>query len=165
MSSSTALTVSLFGVPGALGGALLYWAYTSLRRERATRRWPRAPGTITSSSVSTADSRWTDQQGDVHETTGHTPNIAYEFAVGDRKLRGDKLVLGAPTSYSRYGDAEQVTRRYPVGAAVQVFHDPDDPTTAFLETGTPGGAWVLLAMGAVFFSLGLLGVLLFIFLG
>ncbi len=162
MPHLTALDVTLFGVPGALGALLLYFPVRALRRERATRRWPRAPGTITSSSVKSEAGSWTDQQGEVHETMGHTPCVTYELTVGGRTIQGANLQLGTTRSRAQYGDALRVVQRYPVGAAVQVFHDPADPTNAFLETGAPGGLWVLFMLGGIFFSVGLVGVVLFV---
>ncbi|KFA92921.1 DUF3592 domain-containing protein [Archangium violaceum] len=89
---------------------------------------PSAPGTITRSRV--VEHR--DSDG---STYGFEVRYAYE--AGGRAYEGSQYRYGAWRS-SNKRVAEDLARRFPVGAIVPVFHDPESPGDAVLVTGIQG---------------------------
>ena len=164
MSTPSLLALSLIGTSGAIGGLIMTFGLRPIMRERAARRWPRAPGVIQASSYEAHDGTSRDRHGyDVTSTT-FTPVVAYEYTVDGRTYPGRRIRLASAAT----GNADAVKRtidRYPPRARVQVFYDPNDPASAFLETGTSGGAIFLTAFGALFVALALLGVALVVLVG
>ncbi len=64
-------------------------------------------------------------------TTDYWPDIQFTYQYGGESLTSTKVwVVGKGGSEA---EAKAVQRRYPQGAAVTAFVDPDNPGTAFLE--------------------------------
>ncbi len=108
---------------------------------RAAGRWPQTQGTVTASRVA---SRRT-APGDLAYTSRDTemtsePFVEYEYAVKGRTFRCSRLSVAerAPGS-----ERERILARYPVGAAVTVSYDPEDPSRAVLERTLPLGTMFL----------------------
>lgn len=145
-----ALACALIGVVGVL---VALWGRSFIARDRAIGRWPKAPGTITSSRYESETGTTRDAEGyDVTSTT-FTPVVAYRYTVQGREYDGSKVARVA----ERTGDAKRVKAcidRYPPGARVEVLYDPADPATAYLETRTSGGAVFLMAFGGFFALMG-----------
>jgi hypothetical protein len=96
----------------------------------ASESWPTAEGKILSSRVQSRRDR--DSNG--RATTQYTAKVDYEYQVGDRRYRSQRIQYGLFTSNVR-GQARSVVDRYPQGQAVQVRYDPDSPETAVLDPG------------------------------
>ncbi len=64
------------------------------------------------------------------------PAVEYEFSVGGRKVRGNRIGIGEDSGGA---DTEATLRRYTVGAAVTVYYDPANPKNCVLERGVPEG--------------------------
>jgi hypothetical protein len=79
--------------------------------------------------------------------------ILYEYSVDGVTRRSDVWRLGAGTSSYTKASTSAV-ERYPVGAAVTVFVNPDNPADAVLEPANP--SWFVLIAGIVFAAAGLL---------
>jgi hypothetical protein len=58
--------------------------------------------------------------------------IEYEYAVEGQKFRSDKVTF-SHTGESGAGFAERYVSKYPVGAQVTVYYEPDDPDFSALE--------------------------------
>lgn len=145
-----ALTGALFGVMGVL---IALWGRSYIARDRAIGRWPKAPGTITSSRYESETGTSRDAEGyDVTSTT-YVPVVEYRYTVQGQEYPGTRVARVV----ERTGDAKRVKAcidRYPAGTRVEVFHDPNDPTIAYLETRTSGGAVFLMVFGGVFALMG-----------
>lgn len=61
--------------------------------------------------------------------------IIYEFTVGDYLFRSDGVTFG-PTGDADPVFANDYIAKYPVGRAVTVFYDPENPTFSVLEPAT-----------------------------
>lgn len=135
----------------AVGLPMVWLALRAFARDRAMRDWPRAPGVITSSSVTSRVERVRDKNGLYYDSTFHDAALRYTYTVGGVTREGTKLSReGSPTSQAgaqRYVDA------YPAQKAVEVLYDPDDPATAYLEVHTSIGAIILLAFGGLWLAL------------
>ena len=75
------------------------------------------------------------------------PAVEYEFSVGGRKVRGDRIGIGEDSGGA---NTEATLRRYTVGAAVTVYYDPANPKNCVLERGVPEGVGKGLAIIAGF---------------
>jgi len=62
--------------------------------------------------------------------------VEYEFSVGGRKVRGNRIGIGGDSGGA---DTEATLRRYTAGAAVTVYYDPANPKNCVLERGVPEG--------------------------
>jgi hypothetical protein len=93
--------------------------------------------------------------GEGSSKTSHvyTPEVVYEYTVGDRSYRNDRVAI------AHVGDEEEanaIVARYPVDARVTVHYDPDDPGTSVLEAGTRSSTYVGLGLCAGFLAVALL---------
>ena len=71
---------------------------------------------------------------DEAETIVNAPAVEYEFEVGGRTMRGSRIGIGDDWGGA---NSEATLARYPVGAAVTVYYDPNDPKSCVLERGGP----------------------------
>lgn len=97
-----------------------------------SRKWTRVRGRITASWVSES----TDNDG----PSSFMPAVHYKYHFEGRDLSGDQIgfiVMGA----RHRGVALRTLERYPVGAEVDVYVDPQRPTRSVL---TRGVSWVSL---------------------
>jgi hypothetical protein len=111
------------------GGLLIFMSIRDGRKAKASLQWPSVPGTVLSSEL-------------VVDTTGeiatYTPVVTYSYVVNGQALRCSKVRCTSTTS-------KKVLAKYPRGGAVQVFFDPQVPSTAVLEKG--GGTSVMMFAG------------------
>ena len=117
---------------------MAYGTYLVLKSRRA-RLWPTAEGKIIDSRV-----RETLDDG----STLYDAYILYEYSVNGVRLRSDVWRLGVGRS-SFAGLAKRPVAKYPIGAPVTVYCNPDKPTDAMLETGN--ASWAFLVFGLAFF--------------
>ncbi|SEP31512.1 Protein of unknown function [Rhodospirillales bacterium URHD0017] len=99
---------------------------------RRASGWSTAVGRIVKSSTAAQRHR---SAGDA-TTVKTVPAVEYEFAVGGRKVRGNRIGIGGDSGGA---DTEATVRRYTVGAAVTVYYDPANPKNCVLERGVPEG--------------------------
>jgi hypothetical protein len=64
------------------------------------------------------------------------PAVEYEFSVGGRKIRGNRISIGEDSGGA---NTAATLRRYTAGAAVTVYYDPANPKNCVLERGVPEG--------------------------
>jgi hypothetical protein len=99
---------------------------------RRAAGWSTAVGRIVKSGTAAQRHRSAGEA-----TTAKTvPAVEYEFSVGGRKVRGDRIGIGGDSGGA---DTEATLRRYTVGAAVTVYYDPANPKNCVLERGVPEG--------------------------
>jgi hypothetical protein len=94
--------------------------------------------------------------------TYYYPVVQYRYRVDGRDFLGERItsdsvrVLGARSderSRNR-GLVQRILARYPEGAAVRVYYDPDDPNRSVLEPGVTRGAQLKAALGSLLFVAG-----------
>ena len=126
------------------GAAMLgYWFFLR-NKVKATSNWPATRGRITSSKLESRK----DVDGDVSEIL----YVTYDYAVAGDTLRGDRISFSGSGS----GRSKQKLARYPTGAEVDVFYDPQKPASAVLERKLPGNVVMLPIAGACFIVVGIL---------
>lgn len=91
-----------------------------------SRRWPEAPGVIsTSYKKETHDA----------EYTKIAPIVRYRYRVDGLELTGTRVMFGGFISTSAGVYARRITERYRPGQEVVVRYDPQKPEESVLEPG------------------------------
>ena len=118
-----------------------------LDNAKASRDWPSVPGVITRSAVATKRS---------DGKTMYSSDVVYRYQVEGRELTCNSVFFGGNTSSSNSSAAYNVTGRYPEGAEVDVYYEPEDPANAVLEPGTRWQSYIVFGLGLVFLIVGVL---------
>jgi hypothetical protein len=138
---------TFFPLPFILAGLIAVWiASGDVVDGLASTDWPQATGTVTESYIETHAS---------DDSTSFSAVVRYLYTVDGVEHRGERVAF-TRWNYNDIHDAEIVKSRYPEGAGIVVFHDPNTPQNAVLEPGLFAGALGLLALGSVFAVVGLL---------
>jgi hypothetical protein len=103
---------------------------------RKAQSWSQTTARIVRSEMDEQRHRFT---GDA-ETIRNVPAIEYEFTVNGRKVRGRRVGIGDDAGGA---NTEATLARYPKGAIVTVYYDPNAPTHCVLERGGPFAAHAL----------------------
>ena len=99
---------------------------------RRAAGWSTAVGRIVKSSTAAEHHRFAGEA----TTVKTMPAVEYEFSVGGRKVRGNRISIGEDSGGA---NTAATLRRYTVGAAVTVYYDPANPKNCVLERGVPEG--------------------------
>lgn len=110
---------------------------------QAAKNWEKVEGAITVSSVEQSPVHVSDDLNDA------TPVIRYRYHAGGQDFESDQIRIGGQPLTTRVLAGRQVAR-YPVGARVDVFIDPNDAKNGLLEPGQQGNLAAQLAFTIVF---------------
>ena len=106
------------------------------RRMAAVSQWPATMGNVMMSTIERRSSE-----------DGYTdyPVVQYSYQVGGQAYESYKLAPGPEVGGT---GARKVISKYPVGAQVMVFYDPQNPAEAVLERKAPAQwlMWLILAI-------------------
>jgi uncharacterized protein DUF3592 len=102
------------------------------RRMAAVSQWPSTMGTVHASYLERRHS-----SGDSGST--NYPVVQYSYQISGQPYQGTKLAPGPEVGGTGAG---KVVARYPAGAQVMVFYNPQNPSDAVLETKAPA-QWIL----------------------
>ncbi len=133
----------------AAGVCLLIFAGTlfNLVRMRgqmqAARSWNKIEGVITVSKVDQPPAHVSDDLNDA------TPVIRYRYRAGGQDLESDRVAIGGEPLMTRVL-AGKLVGRYPVGAHVDVYVDPNNPKQTLLEPAELRNLSALVAFTIVF---------------
>jgi hypothetical protein len=108
-----------------------------MRRRMATvSQWPATMGNVIMSSIERRSSE-----------DGYTdyPVVQYSYQVGGQAYQSYKLAPGPEVGGT---GARKIIAKYPAGAQVMVFYDPQNPAEAVLERKAPAQwlMWLILAI-------------------
>lgn len=123
-------------------------------RGLSSRNWLTTEGQITDSGIEAQQSM--DDEGNTRTTYG--VSLAYTYNVSGQELQGNRRSFSNVRTNSRRR-AEQILARYPQGGTVTVYHHPDDPALAVLETGVHWFTYAALILVLGFLVFGILGAL------
>jgi hypothetical protein len=148
MSTNILGTVIIGFVLVILNVVFLAVIYFMRRKMAVVRQWPSTMGTV---MASTLEWRSSSEGG----STAY-PVVQYSYQVNGRAYQSYKLAPGPEVGGT---GAKKVVARYPAGAQVMVFYDPQNPSDAVLERKAPAQwlMWLLL----VIFDCALCGVIPF----
>ena len=107
------------------------------RKMNAIRGWSTTMGSVSNSYL---QRRRTSKGGSVNY-----PVVQYSYQVGGQTYQGTRIAPGMEVGGSGAG---KVIARYPIGAQVMVFYDPQKPSDAVLERKAQA-QWVLWLVLAV----------------
>ena len=108
------------------------------RRMAAVSQWPSTMGTVNASYL---ESRSSSEGGSTNY-----PVVQYSYRVGGQAYQGLKIAPGPEVGGTGAG---KVVGRYPAGAQVMVFYNPQNPSDAVLETKAPA-QWILWLILVIF---------------
>jgi hypothetical protein len=114
-----------------IGAGMFFPARSARKRDQVRLSWPTAKGTVTSSEVVQPPGLAAAPSKDSEE---------FDVSVKFQFRAGGQLHFGSTVSYPRflYGkqEADRIVSRYPAGAAVTVFSNPEDYRECYLEIRT-----------------------------
>jgi hypothetical protein len=147
------MNIELLLIAGIIGFVLLILNVVFLgiiffmrRKMTSVNQWPSTMGTVNNSYL---ERRHSSDDG----STDY-PVVQYSYQVQGQVYQGSKLAPGPEVGGSGAG---KVVARYPAGAQVMVFYNPQNPSEAVLERKAPAEwlMWLIL----IIFGLALCGVI------
>ena len=130
--------VSITCVLILLNAIFLGIIYFMRRRMAVVSTWPSTMGTVTNSYL--------EQRSDSEGGTTNYPVVHYSYQVAGQAYQSSKRAPGMEVGGT---GARGVIARYPVGAQVMVFYDPQKPSDAVLERKAPA-QWLMWFLLIVF---------------
>ena len=133
-----------FGVIAIVIGAVPY--IVQLRqglRADASKKWPTASGTVTSSAL--------EQVAD-HKRR-YRAAVQYAYRAGGRDYQGGRVFWGGNEGRKKH--MTSVVETYPKGAKVRVYYDPGNPTDAVLDPVQNTGSRQMVLYALAMVTLGL----------
>jgi hypothetical protein len=116
------------------------------RRMAAVSQWPSTMGTVHASFL---ERRSSSEGGSTNY-----PVVQYSYQVSGQAYQGMKIAPGPEVGGTGAG---KVVARYPAGAQVMVFYNPQNPSDAVLETKAPA-QWIMWLI-LIIFDIALCGVI------
>ncbi|NWG34777.1 MAG: DUF3592 domain-containing protein [Chloroflexi bacterium] len=133
MDNTALLMVGILGcVVLALNVIFIGIIFTTRRKMNAVQGWSTTMGTVLASYLERR--RSSSNRGSVNY-----PVVQYSYQVGGQVYQGQKIAPGMEGGGTGAG---KVIERYPEGAQVMVFYNPQNPSEAVLETRAPA-QWIL----------------------
>ncbi|QFI77129.1 DUF3592 domain-containing protein [Bradyrhizobium betae] len=129
-------------------GLILVAAIVKTWQVREARSWLQAPGKVVTSVAELRDVKVfdDDREGGSRLESRNFANVTYEYSVGGRKLRNNRISIGE--DLGNFQVAEKLAK-YPAGSIVTVYYNPRHPDQAVLERDLPKGLWGCLGIGTV----------------
>ncbi len=123
MINESMLTVGILGcVFVILNVVFLAIIFFTQRKMNVVQGWSSAMGTVLASYL---ERRRSGDSGSVNY-----PVVQYSYQVGGQTYQGAKIAPGMEVGGTGAG---RVVEKYPEGAQVMVFYDPNNPSDAVLE--------------------------------
>lgn len=131
------------GVCLLIFGAMLFNLIRMRGKMQAARNWDKIEGVITVSRVDQPPEHVSDDLNDA------TAIIRYRYRAGGQELESDQVAIGGQPLMTRVL-AGKLVGRYPVGAHVDVYVDPNNPRQTLLEPAELRNVSALTAFTIVF---------------
>lgn len=138
MNTELLLTVGIIGFVLLILNAIFLGIIFFMRKKMAAvSQWPSTMGTVLMSTLERRSSS---------EGSTDYPVVQYSYQVGGQAYQSYKLAPGPAVGGTGAG---KVVARYPAGAQVMVFYNPENPSEAVLERKAPV-QWVMWLILAIF---------------
>jgi Protein of unknown function (DUF3592) len=131
------------GICLLISGGLLFNLLRMRSQMQAAGNWNKIEGVIIASAVDQPPSHVSDELNDA------TPVIRYRYRADGQDLESDQVRIGGQPMTTRVLAGRQVAR-YPVGAHVDVYIDPNNPANVLLESDQQGNLAAQLAFTITF---------------
>ncbi len=128
----------LFGI------AMTVYAALNLSKGGSASNWPTTEGKILESKME----KGTSGTGS-NRTIQWYPTVKYRYEVDASTYEGDRIIFGSSAELP-----SATLDRYPVGATVKVFYNPDNPETAVLQTGSTSSMYLYVILGPILAIIG-----------
>lgn len=123
MLSQAPLLIAIAALAGAALSAYGVW------RRRGVNAWPRATAEVVATDI--IEHRQHSQRREHFEQQArYLPRVEVRFEVAGQAVVTDNRRFDAAPSFQSREAAQAWLRDYPVGKALEVRHDPDDPRLA-----------------------------------
>lgn len=132
----------------------IWFGFALYRQAVRAQGWPRVAGRVTRSEVDRFEGRLSDD--DTRTRTLYRPLIAYSYVFKGVTYSGNQETLGTKVTSSSDSYARKLIAKYPLGAAINVRVNPQNPSEAVLKPAV-NGAWLIWIIAA-----GLLGLAWFV---
>lgn len=133
MDNETLLVVGILGCTLIVINIIfLVIIFNTQRKMNAVKSWPSTMGTVMTSYLERR--RSSNNSGSVNY-----PVVQYSYQVGGQLYQGSKIAPGMEVGGT---GADKVVDRYPTGAQVMVFYNPQNYSDAVLETKAPA-QWIM----------------------
>lgn len=138
LNSELLITIGIIGFVLVILNAVFLGILFFMRRRMATvSQWPSTMGTVIASYLERRSSS---------DGSTNYPVVQYSYQVGGRTYQSSKLAPGPEVGGTGAG---KVVARYPAGAQVMVFYDPNNPAEAVLERKAPA-QWLFILLLVIF---------------
>lgn len=138
LNSELLITIVIIGFVLVILNAVFLGILFFMRRRMATvSQWPSTMGTVIASYLERRSSS---------DGSTNYPVVQYSYQVGGRTYQSSKLAPGPEVGGTGAG---KVVARYPAGAQVMVFYDPNNPAEAVLERKAPA-QWLFILLLVIF---------------
>ena len=119
-----ATVLPMLGIFGGIGWFINKKSKEAKTLRAAAKNWASTPGKVITSRVEVSGG----------EYTSVSPFIVYQYNVYDREYSNSQIRAGDAhmSSYSSR-DSYNMVDKYPVGAEVTVYYDPENPQQSALE--------------------------------
>ena len=107
------------------------------RKVNQVSGWPSTQGVITSSTLESRSSE---------DGYTHYPAVYYSYQVSGQAHKGNRIAPGVDVGGS---GARKVIARYPMGAPVTVYYNPQNPADAVLEKQAPAPTLLWIVLGVL----------------
>lgn len=119
--------------------------------------WPEVEGSVRYTAVKQDRAR--GAQGGSKYTIRYYYTVSYRYTVNGQPLSGDRYSMGDGPRASGYFKTRQEAEAegdivYPVGSAITVYYNPENPESTVLRPGTNWGTYVPLILGLFFAGCG-----------
>lgn len=132
-----AIILGLFIIAGLFA---VLWGWSIIAKARKTLRWPMVEGTI-------------EQSTSTSEADDLLPHILFSYTVAAYTYQ---RTLAFPSGTNPSPElATSYAKKYPAGAKVSVYYNPDQPDQATLEPGLAKGDWMIPFLGIIAMALGI----------
>jgi hypothetical protein len=129
------------------GMVFMNWGWPPVQQTIHLKDWPSVNGEIIRSEIYS-------ERND--GKTQYRPDIVYTYHVDGRSYVSSNLTMGDPRHASSLSTAKRAQAEYPVGRNVNVYYDPDLPSSSVLEPGVQEIGILLLVITGLFPVLGIL---------
>ncbi len=127
------------------GAGLVWYSANSKKKAGASQSWPSAPAAITVSDVRESVSR--NDDGDV--SVSYYPRVEYTYEAAGQSFTSKQVAFGGLRGYNNPDKARQDLEKYPAGAAVTAYYNPEKPSEAVLERVAGSGAKTAKIIGII----------------
>ena len=136
MFNPYAIILGLFIIAGFI---VTLWGGIIIIRARKTQRWPVTEGTI-------------EQSAPTSEANDLLPHILFSYTVATHTYQHTLEFPGGVNPSPEL--ATHYVRKYPAGAKVPVYYNPDQPDQATLEPGLARSDWMIPILGIAAMAFG-----------